>query len=66
MSIKEWLIANNRTQKWLGERVGLSQARISQIMNYGTDSLSIALAIRDATKRQVKLYEMQLRANPGD
>lgn len=55
MTISEWLKENNRSAKWLAERVDLSAAQISRIRNgHSTPSWKTASRISKATGGMVR------------
>lgn len=60
MKLREWLESQTPkiTQEEFGRRVSLSQGRISQIVQNGTDDLKTALAIESATGGNVTLPEL--------
>lgn len=59
MRISEWLDKQGMTQAAFAARIGVSQGRISQICAVGTDSLSMAAKIAEATRGQVTVEECQ-------
>lgn len=67
MKLLDWLKAQERrvTQDELGRRVGLTQGRISQIANNGTNDLKTALAIEAATEREVTVADLLMPEKPA-
>jgi predicted XRE-type DNA-binding protein len=65
-SLGEWLRDKGVTQAQLGERVGLTQGRISQIVREGTNDAKTALAIVAATDGLVPLEAVLPRASASD
>ena len=57
MRISEWLEKQGMTQAAFAARIGVSQGRISQICASGTDSLSTAARIAQATGGEVTADE---------
>lgn len=55
MHLSDWLNRNGVTQQAFGERIGLTQGRISQICLHGTDSIRVAKAIERATDGAVPM-----------
>jgi len=64
MRLVEWLKEQGVTQEELGRKVGLTQARISQIVNGGTSDARTALAIAAATENRVTLPELLMAPRP--
>lgn len=64
MRLVEWLKVQGVTQEELGRKVGLTQARISQIVNGGTSDARTALAISAATGNAVTLQELLMAPRP--
>ncbi len=64
MKLTEWLNekGTKRTQDALGQSVGLTQGRISQIASKGTNDLKTALAIEAATDGQVTVADLLMPA----
>lgn len=57
MRISQWLEKQGMTQAAFAFRIGVSQGRISQICASGTDSLSMAARIEQATGGEVTTDE---------
>lgn len=58
MTLAEYLKTTRTTQDALGLKVGLTQGRISQIVEKGTRDLATAKKIEDATGGQVKWADL--------
>lgn len=58
MQLSKWLDDNEIGQADFGDRIGLTQGRISQIAKIGTDSLSTALLIEQATGGEVSIRDL--------
>lgn len=57
MKLADWLQINGITQRAFAEQIGVTQGRISQICAAGTDSLSTASKIEEATQGAVTATE---------
>lgn len=65
MRLNQWLQKYSVTQRAFAEKIGVTQGRISQICAIGTDSLSMAAKIEEATGGEVPAQECrQIEATP--
>ena len=55
--LAKWLKDNKISQRAFGERIGLTQGRVSQICLHGTDSLRMAKKIAEATQGEVAVED---------
>lgn len=53
MKLSDWLAKRGMTQKALGELLGVTQGRVSQVCARGTDSLRLATKISEITDGEV-------------
>ena len=60
MSLLEWIAKHGLTQREVAARVGVTQGRISQICNGGTDSLKLAERIVALTGGEVSIAELRM------
>lgn len=58
MTLREWLNHNETTQADFGQRIGVTQGRVSQIAENGTHDLGIALRIQRQTGGAVTVSEL--------
>lgn len=61
MTLREWLKQQRkkkRTQDDLARALGVTQGRVSQIVNNGTRDIEMALAIEKATDRAVTVRDL--------
>ena len=65
MKLGEWLREKGIPQRQLGELLGLTQGRISQIIRDGTDSISLARRIESTTQGAVTLNDLSV-ADPHE
>lgn len=53
MHLADWLKAENKTQEWLGEQLGMSQTGVSRIVNGGDTSFTTLRRINELTNGAV-------------
>ena len=65
MQLADWLEAQEKTQEWLADELGVTQGRISQVARKGTDSLSLAEKIERKTGGAVTMRELMQKRPSG-
>ena len=63
MTLAEYLQWKGLTQEAFGQKIGLTQGRISQIMREGTDSIDTSRKIYRATDGAVNLFGVEIVAS---
>jgi predicted XRE-type DNA-binding protein len=61
MKLSEWLLKSGITQADFGMRIGVTQSRVSQICDRGTDSAAVIDKIVVETRGAVRRQDLQFR-----
>lgn len=58
MRLSEWLSTNKVTQAQFADTLDVTQGRVAQVVKGGTNSLKLALKIKEATGGGVQLKDL--------